>query len=869
MALKIAEFAKQKIVVLFLCGLLLCIFSGINFSWNNAVKDITCDLQFKIRGDRPLSDQIVFVYLGAEDIRALGGWPITRDYYGYMIYVLQKMGAKVVALDILFEKPAQPYREYDEMLGNLFLLAGNVCLPMTFSEISADGKDSKHGGGDFPLGKNPVFPLPPLRENSAGIGFSNLGEAGVIRKVPLVASNGDSLIPSFGLEMARLYIGSKEVPEASLEGLRLADSTGKVFFTLLDARGRLRLNHFGGMEKARSIGFVDLLKTVDENPDSLNLTGKLILVAATAPGLPVLRATPFSEVFPASLLHATIAENIILRNYLQDVPGYANWLIILGMILLVALTWQIRNRNWLILAGIGVWLVYFAITAFLFAASNLILPLFYPTLAYLAAQGYLLFSEQGKQRREELSHRNLLKEQIDKKEKELKTAQSTLETLQSELSDTEAGSAQYRQLAEERQKAILQLENELRDLQGYILPEKAHSPEEFPGIIHAPESKLTEVLELVSRIRSDDIPVLIEGDTGTGKEMIARAIHRTSRRKDKPFVAVNCGALPETLLESELFGHEKGSFTGAQSQRRGRFEIANGGTIFLDEITETSPAFQSKLLRVLQEGTFERVGGEKTLKVDVRVIAACNRNLQSEMEKGNFRPDLFYRLNGFPLKLPSLHERVEDIPLLTGHFLEKHAPSTAMRLSDQAVDILQNYHWPGNVRELENAIRRAVILARSENRDIVRSSDLPPEVAQQSAPQISAEMYKPLEEQILEALRSFKFSRSAIVETAKALGNRDRGTITEYLRGFCFEELVKAGYDIEKAAKSVSGTSEEKVIEKVRKKMEDYLSNLYPLPEISSAAEEVDTASFSQFKGLPKKYHPYLLDIIAHFREKQ
>jgi DNA-binding NtrC family response regulator len=173
------------------------------------------------------------------------------------------------------------------------------------------------------------------------------------------------------------------------------------------------------------------------------------------------------------------------------------------------------------------------------------------------------------------------------------------------------------------------------------------------------------------------------------------------------------------------------------------------------------------------------------------------------------------------------------------------------------------------VRELENAIRRAVIMARSENRDIIRSGDLPPEVAQQSIPRISSEMYKPLEEQILEALRSFKFSRSAIVETAKALGNRDRGTITEYFRGICFEELVNAGFDIENAAKSVAGISEDKVVEKVRKKMEGYLNNLYPLPEISSAAEEVDTASFSQFKGLPKKYHPYLLQIIAYFREKQ
>jgi transcriptional regulator with GAF, ATPase, and Fis domain len=510
---------------------------------------------------------------------------------------------------------------------------------------------------------------------------------------------------------------------------------------------------------------------------------------------------------------------------------------------------------------------------FLFSLANLILPLFYPTLVYIAAHAYLLLARQKRERSQQHSLKQLLEQQAHKKETELDAAKSALETLQTELTSRQADSEQNRILAEERQRAILQLESELRDLKGYIQPEQPHSPGEFSEIIHAPESKMAESLALVSRIRSADIPVLIEGETGTGKEIIARAIHQTGSRKNKPFVAVNCGALPETLLESELFGHERGSFTGAQSRRRGRFEIADGGTIFLDEITETSPAFQARLLRVLQEGTFERVGGEKTLTVDVRIIAACNRDLQSEMEKGDFRPDLFYRLNGFPVKLPPLRERTEDIPLLAAHFLKKHAHKSLTQISDQVMRVLKSYRWPGNVRELENVIRRADIMAQSVKREIIQSDDLPPEILQSSSSTIAEDIYKSLEIQIIESLRALQFSHSAITQTAKALGDRDRGTITEYFRGICFEEFVKADYDIEKTATEVAASAEDEVVERVRKKIEGYLSNLYPLPEIAAALEypnieDIDTAAYSQFKGLPKKYHSYLLQIITYLQKE-
>src|SRR5919205_2527380 len=210
---------------------------------------------------------------------------------------------------------------------------------------------------------------------------------------------------------------------------------------------------------------------------------------------------------------------------------------------------------------------------------------------------------------------------------------------------------------------------------------------------------------------------MITGETGTGKELVANVIHTSSARRTGPLIPVNCAALPDTLLESELFGHEKGAFTSAVSQRKGRFELANHGTIFLDEVGELSHTAQRKLLRVLQEGEFERVGGTSTVKVDVRVITATNRDLEEEVHKGNFRDDLFYRLNVITIHMPPLRERLEDIPLLVEHFLDKYRytpGSPPTRISEEAMERLLAYDWPGNVRQLENEIERAVVLSQGK-----------------------------------------------------------------------------------------------------------------------------------------------------------
>jgi DNA-binding NtrC family response regulator len=246
----------------------------------------------------------------------------------------------------------------------------------------------------------------------------------------------------------------------------------------------------------------------------------------------------------------------------------------------------------------------------------------------------------------------------------------------------------------------------------------------FANIIGTSEA-ITQVFDLIKKVADTDSTVLLLGESGTGKELIARAIHYNSYRRQGPLIPVNCAAIPEELLESELFGHERGAFTHAVRTRIGRFEQASGGTIFLDEIADMSPSLQVKILRVLQDRAFERIGGVKTIRVDIRVVAATNQDLEEMVRQGRFRKDLYYRLNVIPIKVPPLRERQSDIPLLATHFLQEFSrkkKKVLKRLSPQVLELLCQYSWPGNVRELENLMERLVILSEE---DVVEASDLP------------------------------------------------------------------------------------------------------------------------------------------------
>ena len=245
--------------------------------------------------------------------------------------------------------------------------------------------------------------------------------------------------------------------------------------------------------------------------------------------------------------------------------------------------------------------------------------------------------------------------------------------------------------------------------------------------VFSKNSKMAQIYDQVKKIAQSKASVLIQGKSGTGKELIARAIHQYSPRAEKPFIRVNCAALAESLLESELFGHERGAYTGAVSRHAGRFELANEGTLLLDEISEISHNIQAKLLRVLEEEEFERVGGEKTIKIDVRIVATTNRNLMKEVQEGRFREDLYYRLNVVPVYLPSLKERMEDVPLLVDYYLKKYSienNAAVKAISKEAMDYLCKYDWPGNVRELRNIVHRAVVMGSAEELGLEHVSHL-------------------------------------------------------------------------------------------------------------------------------------------------
>jgi Nif-specific regulatory protein len=332
------------------------------------------------------------------------------------------------------------------------------------------------------------------------------------------------------------------------------------------------------------------------------------------------------------------------------------------------------------------------------------------------------------------------------------------------------------ELREEKEQLLAENKRLLQELQNQLTPER----------IIGRSQVMQELFNLVSQVSASEATVLIRGESGTGKELVAQEIHDNSRRATKPFIKVNCAALPEGVIESELFGHEKGAFTGAHAMRKGRFELADQGTLFLDEVGELSPHMQVKLLRAVQEHEFERVGGVKTIKIDVRILAATNRNLEEEMLKGRFREDLYYRLNVFPLHIPPLRERKSDILLLCDHFIEKYNRknhASVKRITSNAIDLLMMYHWPGNVRELENCIERAVILSRD---DVIHAFHLPPSLqsADSSSTQFSSTLQQELDtlekELITDALKHAQGNRA---KAARELG------ITERIMGLRIEKF--------------------------------------------------------------------------------
>ena len=370
------------------------------------------------------------------------------------------------------------------------------------------------------------------------------------------------------------------------------------------------------------------------------------------------------------------------------------------------------------------------------------------------------------------------------------TVKDAVDAIKRGASDFIAKPFQFDELMHVLQKA---LEQRRLTSENAYLRSQLEERYQFGGILgrSRPMQALFQLLETVARSSST---IVITGETGTGKEVVARAIHHNSPRRANRFVALNCSAIPETLLEAELFGHVRGAFTGAVGMRQGRFEQAHKGTLFLDEVGMMSVALQMKVLRALQEREFERVGDNQTIKVDVRVIAATNSELSRMVAEGTFREDLYYRLNVIPIELPPLRERRDDIPLLAKHFLDKFAPGGAIHVSQSAMRALMAYQWPGNVRQLENAVERAVALG--EGQQEIDSADLPPEV--QATPQATPAPFVDFPEEGLDLQGYLASAERDLIQRAldRTRGNRNRAAdLLRIKRTTLVEKLRRIGAD--------------------------------------------------------------------------
>ncbi|MBI5216887.1 MAG: sigma 54-interacting transcriptional regulator [Ignavibacteriae bacterium] len=818
---------------------------------------------YRVRGEQPLDSSIVIVYFGNEDIAALGGYPLKRNYYALLVSALHEAGVSAIGFDIAFTNPDREHPEFDNVFATVVKSSGNVVMSGYFASL----EKGESGSPSFPVGSQPELPFHELRSSAASIAHTNLNEQ---LSVPLFVKNGTEMVPALSLELLRLGLKlNKE--DISIQGnsvsLLMKGTTRTASCT---DEGEALLNFSGGTSSLHTISALRFLQEFDEwktasaqtkTPHPLH--GKIVLVGIIAEGKSTFVQTPFEHQFPSIGIHAIVMDNLLKGTTPTQASATVEMFVALTAGLLAV--WFLRKNLLFGLAGVALLVVAVIILGYaLFVLSSTILPVAVTLFMLIFVSVGLILHKQLQVQ----SKLSIIEIEQGNAERILREKEEHLQKLEQQLQSsiqqrTQQPSVELLQEINKYKQEIGKLQSQVEDLKPTQLPvvQSQMTAENFHGIVYQSSGAMADVVNFMKKIAATDASVLILGESGTGKEMAARAIHLASNRNEKQFVAVNCGALTETLLESELFGHEKGAFTGAIKERAGRFELANEGTIFLDEIAETSEAFQVKLLRVLQEGTFERVGGTQTRNVNVRVIAATNRDIKQEVKEKRFREDLFYRLNVFTVTLPALRERQQDIALLVEHFLKSDA--TEMTLSASVSKLLLQHEWKGNVRELQSVIKHAIVLAQAEGRSFIRIKDLPKEFADTSFSSLD------IEEQILELLRSKQFSRSAISETADELGGMNRGTVAEYFRGTCFKVFCESGWNLDSAVAIISGTEDTTVQEKVRKKLTEYLTNAIEFVNAANTLEEILAQSKPKYKNLPQRYHQFLDSVIISNQQKK
>jgi transcriptional regulator with PAS, ATPase and Fis domain len=805
--------ALTKTLIVLLSFLILVLFND-TFS----PLDLSVEKVFsKIKGESRPDTNIILIHISETDLENIGPWPIKRSYYALLINKLTENNVKAIGLEVFLSAKFISQTVYDNLLTNEIIKSNRVTLSSVAGNVV-------YTNGVF-NSDSLSYPSPKLLDEKISTGHINYVQEPTV-KIPLEIRADGIIERAFSYQL--------------LENLEKSNYPSTI-----------DVNCVSSWKTFKNYSLLDFYDLIQEESDELKtLKDKIVMIGVSDPLISQNISTSFDDTAPAFTLHVFALDNLIHKRYFHD--DFKLISTILFSLMFILLVWFQSKSNrkkylWLIIAFLALILLAFILYSYLYLRLDywaIILPF---VLLFL----YQVFAELTEKKSElegVIDEARVLKSLLSNKENELLTLKKEIDI--SDNSKSVELTAKIRSLEAEISKLKESAEDEI-EAEVSALPEVRN----FHGIVY--KSKLMQsIIELIQKAAPEDATVLITGESGTGKELVAKAIHSLSKRNQNNFVAVNCGAISETLLESELFGHVKGSFTGALADKIGRFEAADSGTIFLDEIAETSENFQVKLLRVLQSGEFEKVGSSKTTKVNIRIIAATNKKLELSVKEKKFREDLFYRLNVIRIDLPPLRERKEDVEPISRSFLNNESPD--FKISKAVIEALNNYKWNGNIRELESVIKRAVIFAKSAGRNMLQVSDLPSEIVKG--------FKLNFEDLVLDSLRQKQFSHSSIVETAKELGDVSRTLVSENFRGLVFKTLTEHNFDEQNTVRAISGSDEAEVIERVRSKVQTFLLNIsdsikgFPKDDF----EFIKNKLSSKYKNLPQKFHAYLDEVIKY-----
>jgi DNA-binding NtrC family response regulator len=796
-----------------------------------------------------------------------GAWD--RAVLADVIAVLSRSGAAVIGVDAPLGQPSAPGRggpSSDALLSQAIAFAESVVLPIALEPVDPQAPEARDDSATVPQHRSwpPLSPtspgLPQARAYSGSLpGFAQSANAvghmlaaadpdGVVRRVPLFVRVGDRQVPAFGLAMAQAFtrVDLARIP---------VDRQGR---TLVPPAQRDQQRAF------RTVAFSEISRAIEERQ-------RETLQTLVADRIVLLRLEPAGGA-DRVVVQINLLDRILTWGWLRETP--LSWTLVGSLVLSALAAWRWLAASWW-KAAIGTVVLALAYVAGVVASASLVgllLPLAIPLAAIgLASAGAIACNQLTSAHRirdlegEVAEIREGLVRQesaVEALEEDLEAARAAVarssggeESLRAQLAAARAQEAQTRARLEELEQRAKALaagdvrETALGDAEQARLQREC----ERLGIVTTDPAMLARFRDLEKAARTS-LPILIAGEPGTGKELFARAAHHLSPRAEGPFVAVNMGAIPAELFESEMFGHVRGSFTGAVADRKGYFEQAHRGTIFLDEVGELRPEHQAKLLRVLQDRSFHRVGATRSTTVDVRVVAASNRDLERGSAEGWFREDLYFRLKGLVLRLPPLRERPRDVPLLAARFVRDAAAEVGrppLPLSEAALAALEHNDWPGNARELQNCLRQALALAEGAAITVADLRLPVPEGAREDPGG---------DDTVLATLRQHAFDMQA---TARALG-WDRSTVTQRLKGLGFRALVDSQGDRAKAALALAG--DPALVRTVEVKLREYSEHLLRVADGFSSPAEAVAACRKRFKNLPERHFRSLEVLVRqHF----